>query len=403
MPEVDFKTVPFEEAITFLREKVNVPTETWDDLWQGMHSRAFVVAGAMKQELLSDFHDTINKAISDGETITDFRKRFDDIVTRHGWSYKGKRGWRTGVIFHTNMRTAYAAGQYAQMQAGKKERPFLRYIGGLSENPRPLHLEWSGMVLPFDDPWWNTHRPPNGWGCKCQIVSHSKSELKRDGHTVSKKGPDDGTYPWTNPRTGEVHTIPKGIDPGWDYDPGRTAWGSDHAKRVLDEAEGPWVDLDPMGPTAFGRPEILPVVTTTTALFRRSQSESGLRRGLKKSIGGDEMVFIDPLGEQTLVNQAIVDHMLAKTARLDGREQFFPLIRELIEDPYEIWGNFSRNEATGKVGLRKKYVKGIRVKGNVVIGLVLEVKDGAWQNLSFFRGGVTGAGNLRKGRLLYGK
>ena len=27
---------------------------------------------------------------------------------------------------------------------------------------------WDGTVLPLDDPWWSSHSPQNGWGCKCK-------------------------------------------------------------------------------------------------------------------------------------------------------------------------------------------------------------------------------------------
>jgi hypothetical protein len=30
------------------------------------------------------------------------------------------------------------------------------------------------------------------------------------------------TYAWTDPATGEVHYVPEGQDPGWDYPPGRS-------------------------------------------------------------------------------------------------------------------------------------------------------------------------------------
>jgi len=221
---IHFTQMPFDEAISFFRQKINLPTETWTDIWQEMHDRSFVVAGAMQEDLLDDFRAAIDIALENGETIIDFRKRFDAIVKKFGWSYKGERGWRTGVIFHTNMRTAYAAGQYRQMQSTKEERPYARYIGGLSENPRPLHLKWDGLVLPIDDPWWDTHRPPNGWGCKCQVVSHSQTELDRDGRTVAAEGPDEGSRKWTDPNTGQVRNVPNGIDPGWAYDVGKLAW-----------------------------------------------------------------------------------------------------------------------------------------------------------------------------------
>jgi len=163
---ITYENLPFEEAIAFFRAKLSIPTLRWTDLWQEMHARGFAVAGAYKADLLLDFRKAIDKAISDGATIEDFRKAFDTIVANHGWSYNGARAWRTRVIFETNIRTAYATGRYRQMTDPDvlKSRPFWEYRHGDSVHPRKLHLSWDRLVLAADDPWWQTHYPPNGWG-----------------------------------------------------------------------------------------------------------------------------------------------------------------------------------------------------------------------------------------------
>ena len=158
--------LPFDEAIGYFRQKVNLPTRTWRDLWEGMHSRAFVVAGAMKSELLSDLYDAVNKGISEGTTLKDFREGFDEVVQRHGWKYRGGKAWRTAVIFNTNLSVAYHSGHYKQMTDPDvlRARPLWRYVASSSADPRPEHMRWYNTVLPADDPWWETHYPPNGWG-----------------------------------------------------------------------------------------------------------------------------------------------------------------------------------------------------------------------------------------------
>lgn len=402
-PGAEYRDLPFEEAIKFFRDKVKLPTERWTDLWEGMHSRAFVVAGATKGEILSDLHASIQDALDRGTTIEEFRKEFDRTVAKHGWSYRGGRGWRTGVIFETNLRTAYAAGHYRQMTEPEvlKARPYWRYTGGLSRDPRPEHLRWSGTVLPADDPWWKTHYPPNGWGCKCQVVSLSRGEMERDGLKVSER-PEVKTKPWENPHTGEVIDVPEGIDPGWAYNPGETAWGRKEALRLMED-QGPWTDLSPWGPGAYGRPERVTADSPKAKIGRPVESEAGLRAALRDAIGGDEKAFSDPAGEKVVVTQAIVDHMVRSPGRLDGREAYFPFIPELIEDPYEIWIGFARSELSGRVGIRKKYVKALQVEKNRIVGLFAETRNGLWVSGGFFRGGLTGAGNLRKGRLLYGR
>jgi uncharacterized protein with gpF-like domain len=225
MPEEIFKNLSFDAAIAYFRDKLNLPTETWTDIWQAMHTRAFVVAGVTRADMLMDFREAVDAAIADGTSLNEFRKGFDTIVERYGWQYTGGRNWRSRVIFETNVRTAYAAGRWHQMtdKESLSSRPYLEYHHGDSMDPRPQHLAWNGLVLPADDPWWKTHYPPNGWGCKCTVFALSERDMQRLGKSKPDTAPDDGTYTWENKRTGEVHTVPNGIDPGWAYNPGENA------------------------------------------------------------------------------------------------------------------------------------------------------------------------------------
>ena len=216
--------LPFTEQVAFFRSKLNLPTQTWTDLWHDQHDRAFVVAGAAHADLVADLRGAVDQAIAEGTTLETFRRDFDGLVAKHGWSYKGGRNWRTEVIYATNLRTSYAAGRYQQMLDGVDRRPYWRYRHSeASEHPRDDHLAWDGLVLRHDDPWWDTHYPPNGWGCKCFVDALNDRDLERLGKsgpdtappirtvTVGAKGP--------SPRT---VTVPEGIDPGWAYAPGQS-------------------------------------------------------------------------------------------------------------------------------------------------------------------------------------
>lgn len=218
---------PFDAQVRFFAGKDLVPTARWNDLWKEAHDTGFMVAGAMKADLLADLHAAVAKAINDGTTLETFRKHFDQIVAKHGWTgWRGEgteagRAWRTRLIYDTNLNASYQAGRWAQIQAGKATRPYLEYRhSDLSVHPRPLHKSWNGKVIPVDDPWWRTHWPPNGWGCKCRAFALNERDLRRLGKTKPDAAPDDGTYEWVDRTTGETHTVPSGIDPGWDYVPG---------------------------------------------------------------------------------------------------------------------------------------------------------------------------------------
>lgn len=210
---VKYGGVPFTEAIEFLRKKVDVPTEAWDDLLGTPHAKAFTIAGANKMALVEDFHTSINDMIANGKTITDFRKDFDTIVEKHGWSYKGKRGWRTRIIYNTNVRAAHMAGKWEQIQRTKESRPYLQYLTVGDDRVREQHRKWNKKVLPIDDPFWDTHYPPNGWGCRCTVRTLSERQLKKKNLTVSN-----------SPRIKQnLEGKLEGIDTGFDYNVGK-AW-----------------------------------------------------------------------------------------------------------------------------------------------------------------------------------
>lgn len=212
----------FLEQIEFLRRKLNLPSETWRDIQRAAHDRAFVVAGATKADLLHDLRKAVDMAVQGG-SIGEFRKNFADIVAKHGWTgwtgegTKAGEAWRTRVIYQTNLMTSYAAGRRAQLLDPDlvKRRPFWRYVHNDSvTHPRPHHKRWGDMrlTLRHDDPFWNTHFPPNGWGCKCRVVAVAAPS---DGDATA---PPEG-WAEADPATG----APVGIDEGWDYAPGARA------------------------------------------------------------------------------------------------------------------------------------------------------------------------------------
>lgn len=211
----------FGQAIDYLKGKLPESTMKWDDLAGPVHGKVFAVAGAANVDLVADIQKSLVDALKNGTTITQFRKDFDSAVQKHGWTYKGKRGWRTSVIFDTNMRTAHMAGRWEQLQANKARRPFLQYRTAGDARVRPQHRAWNGLIFPIDDAFWKTHYPPNGWGCRCTVRAYSQADLEDNQLQVSKPVPVKTRNVVT--RDGEVvDQVPVGIDPGWDHNVGQS-------------------------------------------------------------------------------------------------------------------------------------------------------------------------------------
>lgn len=213
---------PFAEQVSFFRNKLAnlVPTARWDDITKGAHDRAFMVAGAAKADLLSDLAAAVDRSISEGKSLDAFRKDFRGIVERrgwHGWTGEGTaagRAWRTRVIYTTNASTSYSAGRLAQLNEGGFDLWVYHHNDSVLQ-PRKQHLAWDGLTLPKDDPFWQTHYPPNGWGCQCYVTgARSNKGAQRQGGDPDKALPEG--WDAIDEKTGE----PVGIDKGWGYQPG---------------------------------------------------------------------------------------------------------------------------------------------------------------------------------------
>lgn len=242
MPDPTLETVfglPFDEQIAFFRQKVAVPTDRWTDLWQEEHDRAFMVAGAAKADLLADLKSAVDAAIANGTGLDQFRRDFDRIVARRGWTGWTGEGseagvaWRTRTIWQTNLSTSYAAGRWQQLTDPElaAERPYWRYhhADGLL-NPRPLHVAWDGRVLPQSHPFWATHFPPNGWGCHCWVSAATADDYAAAQAAGRAEPPAD--WDAIDTKTG----APRGIDKGFAYAPGASV--ADELREALAQKRG---------------------------------------------------------------------------------------------------------------------------------------------------------------------
>jgi hypothetical protein len=406
--EAQFGALPFKQAVDHFRQKVNVPSAKWADLLDGVHARAFTVAGATKDGMLVDFREAIDEAIADGTTLEQFRQDFDSIVEKYGWEYNRGRNWRTRVIYETNLRTAYQAGRYAQMTDPDvlRYRPYWRYKHQDGEKyPRPEHEGWNGLVLDASDDWWHTHYPPNGWGCKCSVIPISRRELAAMG----KSGPDsappiDAKDVTVNSSAGPISVrTPKGVDPGWGYSVGEAAFGKPLADEVMQawqDAKGEaWESLTPGNWESAGRPKDVPVDSYAGHIPPAAQNREQLQKTIERVLGVPERAFASPTGDSVLVNaSSLADHMPP------DRSSFTPMIPGLITEPFEVWLSFERHKGTGRVVLRQRFIKRVQTGKERGYALIAQSANGAMEAWTVLRSRDTSyLQNQRAGRLIWGR
>ncbi len=250
------------EAIAYMDgRKLVTTTGHYTDLWKSVHERSFTISRLTRADLLERVQESLSKSVAGDLTRRDWIKQTRSLLQKEGfWGTLEVTDPITGelkkttfnearlrLIHDTNVRQALAAGQWQRMLRNKGSHPYARYISMDDGRVRPEHRAWHNTVLPIDHPWWATHRPPNGYHCRCRVIGVTQAEFERSfaqsrpGAETDENAPlvreDFKTDPpptdlveWRNPRTDQTEMVPRGIDPGFDYNP-----GTDGASLAFDE------------------------------------------------------------------------------------------------------------------------------------------------------------------------
>lgn len=285
---LDATKLPFDEQISFFKAKLNLPTDSYLDLVGKDHDYAFVVAGANRNDLLADFRKAVDKAINDGTTLAEFHKDFDKIVANYGWDYNGGRNWRSKVIYDTNLYSSYGAGRYEQQKRMIKQRPYWQYRHRDGQkHPRPVHQSWNDIVLPADDPWWQSHYPINAYGCHCSVIAHSAKSIEREGLKISDSPKINYVTKDLGSRSGKTVTVtlPEGIDYGFERIPGAERVDAP-SKLLLDKL----ISVPPkmasnMVANTIKVPEVQKLLNAEIKAMVDTVVKEKIARGVSKSVG----------------------------------------------------------------------------------------------------------------------
>jgi len=244
--------LPAKEAVDYLAARGLNLTESfnWQDVWQEEHAAQFTVSRLTRADLLAAVHEQLMRAVQDGISLQEFSDNLEPQLQAAGWwgtvdqvdPSTGETvsttfdASRLKLIYDVNLSQSYAAGLWNRVERNKTTLPFIYYRTMRDERVRASHRVWDGVALPVDDPFWDTHYPPNGWRCRCTaygIDEKGLQQMEGAGLPVKLDAPQVQWIDYVNKRTGEITRTPIGIDPGFAYNPGKQAA---RASNLLDVA-----------------------------------------------------------------------------------------------------------------------------------------------------------------------
>lgn len=369
----------------------------------------------------------MNKAFTRGITKEEFVKTLTPRLQKMGWWGKqvivdkdGKSEIvqlgsprRLKTIYNTTLRTAYANGHYQAQSENVDSRPYWQYRAIKDLSTRPEHAALDGQIFKFDDPFWQTHYPPNGWNCRCSVNPLTPDELKKSGLKVSKGGghlkkvkqevgvdkqtgeviTTQGTSYSFKGRDGKRHTLLP--DAGWSYNPGKSqalfdipsgSRNNTLGVLVADQKNFRDFGLSPLARTPdkllLPLPPLLPKADTSAQALEQlvtalSIPKKGWRR-VETPAGLDDVIIRKEwLGDN--------DHKLGLMHIVEqgkgNRERFANYILPTLQEPLEVWlTETERLTRTGKKQriFRRRFIalfKGDKTKQGLAV--VDESKDGS--------------------------
>lgn len=383
----------------FARKGLLLPSFHWEDVYGAEHARGVAVAGVMKYDVLQLFADELAAIHTQGRSLRDFSKSIQPKLEAAGyWGDVQITDPRTGemrttkfnkarleLIFDTNVRQANAAGRWEAIVRNKARKPFVMYLTRDDDVVRAAHRPWHGLVLPVESPFWFTHFPMNGWRCRCDAIAVDEKDIARWavlGVVIKRVAPSIELVEFTNRSTGQVQLVPRGIDPGFDHNPGMQ---KAYASVTPREIESGVLSLGHAGTPATWRlppPRTVPA----SALLPAGLPPQAYVDAFTQAFD-NQPTFTDVTGEILLIGDDLFRNIrgeLKVTKR--GRERFMHLLAMTIKDPDEIWMTFERHYAKAADVVRRRYVARFAIEGETkpVLGVFELGRDG-WRGVTGYQ------------------
>lgn len=158
--------------------------------------RAHRIAGVSNLKLVDQVVKAVHHAVTDGETLADFKKRVGKKLVSEWAGTVANPGSRIETIFRTNVQTAYQAGRMREMLEPDtlELRPFWRFSAILDMRTSDVCAACNGTLLPARAGWWGTHTPPLHHRCRSFIDCITMENAHAQGVTnhPSRDSADNG-------------------------------------------------------------------------------------------------------------------------------------------------------------------------------------------------------------------
>lgn len=114
-------------------------------------------------------------------TFSEFKRKVDVVHKNYNKNY-------LETEYITSKRSAQAVRDWKGYEDNADLFPNLKYMTVDDDKVRLDHEKLHGIIRPVNDPFWDTHYPPNGFRCRCYVKPTTEAANDKKAATNPDKG-----------------------------------------------------------------------------------------------------------------------------------------------------------------------------------------------------------------------
>lgn len=130
---------------------------------QKLTENVFQFSASKDFHILSDMTAALKGSDGKMRSFDEFRAEVDKMNVKYN------QNWLR-TEYNQAVASSQCAARWTDFEKHAKSMPFLQYQAVMDGNTRAEHAALNGVIKRVDSDFWDKYYPPNGWGCRCEVI-----------------------------------------------------------------------------------------------------------------------------------------------------------------------------------------------------------------------------------------